>query len=445
MSLSKPLNILILLLLFLLPWQTRLIYDYGWLNGVYNEYTTLSFYGVEILLWLIVLLTGINFFLEKKITKTMFTKKYIQDNPRRFWSVILFLFFLIIFHNSGQPASAQFLTRLFGGLCLAVVLFNSRIRFYHAVLALWCGGIIQGLLAVQQFLSQRIVGNKWLGMSAQNPYESGVSVVQNMSERWLRAYGSFGSPNALGIYLAVIFILGLIIYFYGINNDWRKAKYFFMRVGVFLGQIIILSGIILSFSRSAWLGVCLGSLFFIFFGFKIQQNKKIFILNLVKSLIIYGLVVGWFFCYLSPLFLSRLSQDNYLEKLSINQRQTQITEAKNIFFSHPFLGVGAGIYTIALAENYSVPSFGFYEPIHNVYFLILAEIGLIGFLFWLFICFTAIKKIATDNLIYLPVIFTLFITGVLDHWLWSMFTGLMFWWVVIGVGFLTKKEKRGKI
>ena len=60
----KIINYLLLLFLFLLPWQTRLIWHEGKLNGGHWEYGTLSFFVVEILLWLVVV-----FFVADKFRK----------------------------------------------------------------------------------------------------------------------------------------------------------------------------------------------------------------------------------------------------------------------------------------------------------------------------------------------------------------------------------------
>ena len=56
-KLSKTIEYLFYLFIFLLPWQTRWIWHYGSLNGGQSEYLTFSLYGTEILLWLILFLT----------------------------------------------------------------------------------------------------------------------------------------------------------------------------------------------------------------------------------------------------------------------------------------------------------------------------------------------------------------------------------------------------
>ena len=88
-------------------------------------------------------------------------------------------------------------------MCLALIISQVE-QTKKLITALWLSGLAQGLLAIWQFLSQGVLASKWLGLAAHLASDQGSFVVEFGGERWLRAYGSFGSPNSLGIYLAVI-------------------------------------------------------------------------------------------------------------------------------------------------------------------------------------------------------------------------------------------------
>src|SRR3989339_860651 len=91
---KKILNYLILLLIFLLPLQTRYINEYGSLNGGYWEYGTFSLYGTQILLWLIVLIFGINKFFKKEFWRPIITKEHLSKSYKR----LIFLLFFLLFN-----------------------------------------------------------------------------------------------------------------------------------------------------------------------------------------------------------------------------------------------------------------------------------------------------------------------------------------------------------
>jgi len=244
--LSKIIDWLLVVFLFLLPWQTRWIWQQGEINGAPWEYGTYSLYGTEILLWLIIILFAINKFGKKEIWKKVISSAHYQTHKKYLFFAVGFIIFLAtsVLLSKNVWLSYNYVFYLLGGLCLFVILSNTvviaRSKIPHFVsgqapqsfclgiatplkglamtsiafrmaIALWLGGVVQGLLALWQFLAQFVYGNKWLGMATQNPRDLGVAVIEFGDERWLRAYGSFGWPNSLGIYLAVLLVLGVIL------------------------------------------------------------------------------------------------------------------------------------------------------------------------------------------------------------------------------------------
>ena len=83
------------------------------------------------------------------------------------------------------------------------------------------------------------------------PQYSGISVVFSGAEHWLRVYGISSHPNLLGGHLAVgvILILGLVIISQGRRRFWLIAAW-----------LLCWLTLLLTFSRSAWLGVAGGGL-----------------------------------------------------------------------------------------------------------------------------------------------------------------------------------------
>lgn len=116
-------------------------------------------------------------------------------------------------------------------------------------------------------------------------------------------------------------------------------------------------------------------------------------------------------------------------------------EAWQLFKKHPFLGVGLGSYTLAVHNeiDQSRPAWD-YQPAHNVFLLMLTELGVIGVLVILFFCYLIGFKASR---VLLPVFIIFFLFAVLDHYLWSLYSGLVL--VGVGKGMLTKLCKSGKV
>ena len=219
-------------------------------------------------------------------------------------------------------------------------------------------------------------------------------------------------------------------------------------------MIFVLSGLLVSYSRGAWLAATVGvfSLFVVLIynrklsfppksgnpdnlldtGFPIKLGMttlKDFIkqLSFALAVIIFWLVIFY------PVFTARFNFDNRLEARSINERKGQYAEALSFIKSNPVLGVGPGAYTYALYKKYSDLPVWQYQPIHNIYLMMIVELGiplafmLLSFIIYLFI------KIYKTNPLFFPVVATLLLAGIFDHWLWSMYAGLMFWYVVFGL------------
>ena len=78
--LKKILDYLLMLFLFLLPWQTRWFYQSGSLNGGYWEYGTFSLYGTQILLWLIIILFAAHKFGRKEFWTKVLSREHFKTH-----------------------------------------------------------------------------------------------------------------------------------------------------------------------------------------------------------------------------------------------------------------------------------------------------------------------------------------------------------------------------
>ena len=423
------------LLIFLLPLQTRWMIKLGELNGGYWEYGTYSLYGTDLLL--IGLLIFI--FIDKGVRLLAGSR-----TPKQVWWFIgaLELFvFISIFFAPDKPLALYGYGRFVLGIGLFFLLAQikyDKIKLYWSIVF---AGAVQSLLAWQQFCTQSVFASKWLGMASQRAQDLGVSVVESGGERWLRAYGSLPHPNILGGFFAIVLLVNIILYF----NLWQEKKY---KVGLLLSLIFFVinfTGLLLTFSRSAWLGFAVGALTLtlsrsFFAGEGIKQN----LIVLLKFFFIIIAVGSLFFYFFRGPILSRVNVDSRLENKSLAERAAYNHEAWQIIQNHRLFGIGIKNYGLGVYNEIDAtqPAYA-YQPAHNVFLLVWAEIGIFGlicFLVFLFSGFVILWR--RRNLEALALLTALIVIMCFDHWLWSLSFGIYLFWLVIGITHTAKLDIR---
>ncbi|MBN1325560.1 hypothetical protein JW977_01070, partial [Candidatus Falkowbacteria bacterium] len=183
---AKIIEYLFYLFIFLLPIQTRWIFNYGKLGSEQSQYLTYSLYGTEILLGLILFL-GLIY-----VIKNWNHENYLLNyRLRNFYFLFLLLFFIIILGfiwALDKQATAYYLWKFFEGFLLLLFIINFRISFINIAGTLVLSGLLQSGLAIYQFLTQNVFASKWLGMAEQIISAGGTCVVESAGLRWLRAY-----------------------------------------------------------------------------------------------------------------------------------------------------------------------------------------------------------------------------------------------------------------
>jgi len=437
--LIKIIEYLFYLFIFLLPWQTRFIYQQGVLNGNNWEYGTFSLYSTELLLGLIFLGLIILFFAKVKSIKL---------NYKISWLNILVLVFLaysllsLIWSVNKEITWYKWLL-LVDAVAVFFIIRGLKLNFKKIAHSFVLAGLVQSGLAIYQFLTQSIGANKWLGISAQLVGQGGVSVVEGAG-RWLRAYGSWSHPNMLGGWLVVclFFLIALLFQYHRENYQppWRVSKALIGRAVWLFGSLVIISyALLLTFSRSAWLGLIVGLLMIWLFLWQRKAKPQLKFFGKVNFILI--LVLVMFVVNYSGLLYSRLNTGSRLEAQSVAERQVGWQQAIEIIKDSPFLGVGLGGYTQALYDNDSTRPAWEYQPVHNLDLLILAELGIIGWLLLtiivLGVVYQGLKKMfptsELSKLLILATVMALLIIGLFDHYLWSFYSGLILAAIVLGL------------
>jgi len=199
--------------------------------------------------------------------------------------------------------------------------------------------------------------------------------------------------------------------------------------------IFVTSGLVLSMSQGAWIGLALGEIFLLIFGSKkIKKSIGVLILFIIISPAIFSVhslltgnnFLSFFHTRLDPHSFSKVERI-YIWKSSLK-----------IFFDHPITGTGIGTFPLVY-PNYKLPeahevsvSFA-----HNLPLNLLVETGILGFLsFFAFITslyqkgLRLYKKTQDDFILILLASFTAYLGHQLfDGTIWSLHIGLIFWFM----------------
>ncbi len=429
--LNKIINWGLYLFVFLLPWQTRWIYHDEFVRGSVWEYGRLSLYGTEILLALLVILAIIVRFNGHREASSAG-----RSEPVALTIIVIVAYSaLSIIWASDKTLAAQGLLRIVEGIGLFWLVTKSTPMAHEWLtnklkLALVFSGLIQGCLAIYQFFTQSTFAFKWLGLSLNDIREPGTSAIEFLDERWLRAYGAFPHPNILGGFLAIcllVAIMGLWQLKERIKESGEiKRQDYWLNIFYWASIVVIFTGLLFSFSRSAALALIIGFIYLTVLA--VRKKMKFGLLVNLKAAMVFLVIVGLFLAsFPYQLLTSRLDPQARLEKWSLQQRLTALGQAKEIVKEHPLLGVGVGNYTKVIKDKIIDAPGWYYQPVHSWYWLVITELGLVGFLLFAFLIVNLFKR---TDLFSRSLIIALLIIGLFDHYLWSLYFGIMLWWLV---------------
>jgi len=443
--LNKFINYGLFLFIILLPWQTRLIYKDASLGGSVFEYGRLSLYASEIVLFL-VLIAGLAGILCKYIKNPDLRFKNFKDELKGAW---LWIILLAVWSAVTIIWSADNLIAWYGWLKLVegIGLFwlvsqrntdGSRMAHGWLTDSLIISGLIQAGFGILQFFNQTAIqANKWLGLAKIDHWESGPSVIEFLDQRWLRAYGSLPHPNILGGFLAICLIV-LIINMFKLHSRLLASqtvskKDLYLNIFYWLSLVITFFGLIVTFSRSAWLGFAIVFVFLALRSF-IKKLKVARTVIIKISTVFMAVSVLFLVSFPYQLITTRIKSETRLEKISLFQRQTAYQQSAKIIRANWYKGVGPGNYLVVVNQIQPELERNQLQPVHDTSLLTLAELGIIGLALYILVIVLILKNRSR----YWPIIICLLIIGLFDHYFRSLYFGLMLWWLVMALAY---KEK----
>jgi|GEM_PF-3806625 len=349
-----------LLFVFFIPFQTRKVFltDYSFYTGSFTEYGTVFLYLSD-LFFLLALLSLVLFnpdIVKYGLSKTK--KKSGKSAAQYFFISFLALvgiFFLSTFlHPAYLPVSIFRSLKITESLLLVFFIFcvfRDRRIMILSLFMLILSASFQSIIAIYQFLYQKSIFvsplfHKLTGETILGPNLPGIAKINEGGEKIIRAYGTFPHPNLLGGFLLFSIFISLYLYFEH-KKDYLSSKISFGNprinslnkliipifwIAVFFFQFLAL---ILSFSRSAWLGLGIG-LFIILalnsFYLKIVSRETI-LTSLVRKCPELAVSIALIVAICLPnwsLLSSRLTQNT---AISNNKAETAINLPQNDTFS----------------------------------------------------------------------------------------------------------------
>ncbi len=305
----------------------------------------------------------------------------------------MFLFFLIVINFINDKKDIE----IFINLSTVSVLFLS-------------------LYGIYQYIARVSIPSSWIDKDL----ETTIST---------RAFSIFGSPNAFAGYL--ILLIPLIFTIFLFEKKLTKKLHYFLVLGASSFALLF------TLTRAAQISIIFPFLLFTL----LYKDKRYFLVLIIFILIAFSIpqIRVRFLNLLSPI---------YLEKAKTYGRLFRWNLAISIFSLKPIFGVGPGGFGGAVASR-----LGMFEGLYvdNYYLKTLVEVGLVGFISFLYLIFSILRK-GVSNLINLIQekekmiclgiflgLIAFFLNNLTEN-LWEIPTLSVTMWSLIGILYSFKKE-----
>ena len=362
--------------IFILPLQIFTIVSQPdiYLAGQANQFNNAAIYLSDIL----VILSAVLFL--------PFQKK-INTGNRMHLGLLCILGALIAFHSS---VAIEWVVFKIATLFLLYILIKNGIAKKSRISGVFMISMaLQAAASLGQFVSQDSLGLSLLGEP--NLASSGIAKIDMGEDKIIRSYGTMPHPNILAGFMVVAIIL---------NMKFKK------RLPLIALCIV---GLTLTFSRSG-----IGALILVGFIYAIFNIKKISSSKRMMTILI-GI------CVIPVVVALPYLKTHFLSTTEIEARLSQLQPAVEMILDNP-MGVGFANFT-NYVQDYSDDKISpwEYQPVHNVYLLATAELGIIGISVILFILFNVLLSGKSKRIKYS--ILALAVIGLVDHYMYTTTQG----------------------
>ena len=322
------------------------------------------------------------------------TKELVTKYFKYLFFLLPLLFFTLFYVFNREINSIIYISRLVLSIT-TVFLFKTIIvekKFeiskeinYIFIYSLFAYLLIQLIIGFLQFSTGGDLGLQWLGESNLLVSSINSSFISLNGGEYLRAYGTFPHPNIYAGFLIAIYLF--------------ISKYLRLKNYELISYIVLISlSLLLTFSR-------LHILLFLIIVF-IQVLYKYREATLKR--------LGYF-SFSPALILDRFNIS--LSSNTIAERITLMKESIVLIKENLVLGVGGGNFVKYLSNTIRTGSnISLFQPVHNIFLLLIAEYGILGGFYFIFLIFYTL--IYRNRLYYIFLsILVMILIGIFEHYL----------------------------
>lgn len=409
-------------LVLLLPLQLgkHFFFDFSQVAGVRSDYLAPTIYLTDLL---IIALVAIYLYHNFKAVKTG-----LKNNKLLLAVLIYLLFSIFIIAENKLPAVYKGF-KILEFFLLGWVIIQIKPKIKTITLLLSLAALFSSALAITQFLLQHSIGGPFWYLGERTFYAStpAIATFSFGGKLLLRPYATFPHPNVLAGFLALI--IPWLLYHLVLVNVFKKGSLRFLLSVSLVSAIIAL---ILTWSRAAWVVALLGALLVLLTspGILVKWLKK----RKEAALIAFYLLL-----IISVITPSLFANIQLLSGTSIIERRDLINASLSMIADKPLFGFGLHN-SLPNLYKYLPRVAGLYafQPVHNMYLLVIIELGLVGFFLFLIFLISSYKKSLNSHFLVVISTTLLLILGLFDHYLLTLQQGQLLFVLFTSLAFLPK-------
>jgi hypothetical protein len=386
---SKLNKLLLFLFILFLPCQLgkHFFFSFSYISGVRTDYLAPTIYLTDIIALSL-------FFLNYK--------NFIKLFKNKRFTIVLSLLVLSGIFSLSKPVSLYRLIKIVEVIGIAAI-FRKGVKDKLIMIGFAAGGVVELAIALMQIINNHslqgicyFLGERYFSLSTPGIAKASIDGVEIM-----RAYGTFSHPNSLaGFYL--------LLYFYFLTNK----KYGCFLILKYFSLLVFSLLILFSFSK-----VALITFFILNTGYFMLNTKS-------KCRPCFAAKVA-VMVVLAAIFLRAQT-----DPLTVKKRFDLIKNSLTIISRYPFTGVGPGNYLFAQTGFPSVHYNFLNQPVHNIFLLLLAEIGIVVGTLVLFLTRKYLMFFLRKKVIYLTL--AVLLTGLFDHYWLTLQQNILLLAVIFG-------------
>lgn len=413
-----------LLFLFFLPTQLGKHFwpSFSFISGLRIDYLSPTLFFTDVLLLIVF---GSFLLSNPRIPTVSLRKKH---------ALLLLCFFVFVLTGivfSKQPmAGVLGLIRLLEMMLfgyLTTQFFIQKNAYAAAMVALGSSLLVQSLLGGAQFLLKGSINGLFyfLGERSFTMVTPGIANASIHGSLILRPYGTLPHPNVLAGFLLIVIMF--------IMGNWQRVPSRVSRIGAGIVLILGIGALFLSLSRTT-----LGVFGMLFFGYGAYLLKHAFSKKTMAGVGIAAVVLLSF--TLTTPVAERFLSSSFFEEAFLFREDIAI-QAVQLMWNYPIFGVGLHNFLYYLPTQLSSYSyFTQVQPVHNIYLLLFAELGIPAGLLVLYGLYTVVRigLMASPSLWQktgVGMVLVLLFLGLFDHYLLTIHQGRLLFAFVLGLVF----------